>query len=238
MTGSWVGASAAALLAALASGCATVPTAPAARLEIVDRLETQVEIQCDNPAARLVDVATAVEGVALDVRYATANNFMGEVLYPAELALLRAPAAEALARVQAELAEQGLGLVVFDAYRPYRVTVRMWEKIGDPDYVADPAKGSRHNRGAAVDVTLARLADGVPLEMPTDYDDFSPRAHHNFQEFSDEVKANRALLRQVMEQQGFEALASEWWHYDFAGWREFDLLDLDLLAVAEVPGCG
>src|SRR5690606_7723008 len=109
------------------------------------------------------------------------------------------------------LAAEGLALKVFDAYRPYQVTVRMWERIGNPDYVADPAKGSRHNRGCAVDLTLIRRADGSELEMPTGYDDFSDRAHHDFMDLPADVLANRERLREVMEQVGFEPLPTEWW---------------------------
>ena len=157
---------------------------------------------------------------------------MKKVLYPAARAYLRRPAAAALRNVQRELAGENLALKVWDAYRPYRVTVEMWEAIRDPDYVADPAKGSRHNRGAAVDVTLVDLRTGAELAMPTAYDDFSKRAAHDFSELSGEVTANRARLREVMMRNGFEPLPSEWWHYDFSGWQRFELLDIDLPALA------
>ena len=183
-----------------------------------------------NPGEQLVDLATL--GIPLDIRYATPNNFMNKTLYPVAKAYLRAPAAEALANVQRDLANRGLGIKVFDAYRPYRVTVAMWEPIKNPDYVADPAKGSRHNRGAAVDLTLIDLKTGAELPMPTGYDDFTPRAAHAFEDLPADAKANRALLREVMEKHGFDALPSEWWHYDFRGWEKFDLLDVDLTALA------
>ena len=175
---------------------------------------------------RLVDLETV--GIPLDIRYATPNNFMKRQLYPVAKAYLRAPAAQALANVQRDLAARGLGIKVFDAYRPYRVTVAMWEPIKNPDYVADPKKGSRHNRGAAVDLTLIDLKTGEELPMPTGYDDFTSRAAHAFEDLPAEVKANRALLREVMERHGFQALPSEWWHYDFGGWERFDLLDVPL----------
>lgn len=176
----------------------------------------------------LVDLARAIPGARLDLRYATEENFMGRRLYPVARAYLRWPAAAALAAAQRELAERGLGLVVFDAYRPYRVTVAMWEEIGDPDYVADPAHGSRHNRGAAVDVSLVDLATGEELHMPTPYDDFTRRAHHDFEELPEQVLANRRLLRETLERHGFVALPTEWWHYDFQGWERFPLMDLGL----------
>jgi D-alanyl-D-alanine dipeptidase len=178
---------------------------------------------------RLVNLATL--GIPLDIRYATPNNFMKQTLYPVARAYLRAPAARALAEVDRELATRGLGIKVFDAYRPYRVTVAMWEPIQNPDFVADPAKGSRHNRGAAVDLTLIDRATGAELPMPTGYDDFTARASHEFTDLPAEVLANRALLREVMTKHGFEPLPSEWWHYDFGGWREYELLDVPLEAV-------
>ena len=179
-----------------------------------------------NPDEQLVAVDTSVPGVVLDIRYATSDNFMKKPLYPEAAAFLRAPAARALAAAQRDLQAAGLGLKVFDAYRPYSVTVAMWEPIRNPDYVADPAKGSRHNRGCAVDVTIVRLSDGAELTMPTPYDDFTPRAHHDFSELPDDALANRKLLRDTMELHGFVALPSEWWHYDFAGWEKYELMDL------------
>lgn len=175
---------------------------------------------------QLVDLETL--GIPLDIRYATPNNFMKQTLYPVAKAYLRAPAAQALANVQRDLATRGLGIKVFDAYRPYRVTVAMWEPIKNPDYVADPAKGSRHNRGAAVDLTLIDLKTGAELPMPTAYDDFTPRAAHAFEDLPADARANRALLREVMDKHSFDPLPSEWWHYDFRGWERFELLDVGL----------
>lgn len=195
-------------------------------LPVVRDAATYERLASHDPDKRLVAVAAAIPGVALDIRYATANNFMKTVLYPEPAAFLRAPAARALAAAQRDLQAEGLGLKVFDAYRPYSVTVAMWEPIRNPDYVADPAKGSRHNRGCAVDVTLVRPGDGAELPMPTPYDDFTPRAHHDFGELPADVLANRQLLRETMERHGFVALPSEWWHYDFAGWESFELMDL------------
>jgi D-alanyl-D-alanine dipeptidase len=183
---------------------------------------------------QLVDLETL--GIPLDIRYATPDNFMKQTLYPVAKAYLRAPAAQALANVQRDLATRGLGIKVFDAYRPYRVTVAMWEPIKNPDYVADPAKGSRHNRGAAVDLTLIDLKTGAELPMPTAYDDFTPRAAHAFEDLPADARANRALLREMMEKHGFDPLPSEWWHYDFRGWERFDLLDVPLTALPTTSG--
>ena len=195
-------------------------------LRVVPDAATYERMARANPETRLVDLATL--GIPLDIRYATPDNFMKQTLYPVAKAYLRAPAARALAAVDRELAARGLGIKVFDAYRPYRVTVAMWEPIKNPDYVADPAKGSRHNRGAAVDLTLIDRATGKELPMPTGYDDFTPRAAHEFSELPADVLANRALLREVMTKHGFEPLPSEWWHYDFAGWRDYELMDVPL----------
>jgi D-alanyl-D-alanine dipeptidase len=173
---------------------------------------------------RLVEITD----IPRDVRYATTNNFMHAQLYPVSKVYLRRPAAIALHEIERELAREGLGLKIFDGYRPYRVTVRMWKPIRNPDFVADPAKGSRHNRGAAVDLTLIDLRTGRELSMPTPYDDFTTRARQDFNDLSPEVIANRAKLRKVMENHGFDALPSEWWHFDFRGWERFELLDLAL----------
>jgi D-alanyl-D-alanine dipeptidase len=123
----------------------------------------------------LVDVQKMIPGVVLDIRYATTNNFTGQQLYPFAGCYLRRAAAEKLAAVQAELQPLGYGLKIYDGYRPLSVQRKMWEVFPQPGYVADPKKGSRHNRGAAVDVTLIRLSDGTELPMPTPYDDFTEK---------------------------------------------------------------
>jgi D-alanyl-D-alanine dipeptidase len=222
------GASVACRPAAAPAGTAAAANRYGYGLAVVGDLAAYQEEVRRDPDNELVDLAAAVPGVVLDVRYATRENFLGRELYPVARALLRRPAAEALAAAQRELAAEGLGLKVWDAYRPYAVTVAMWEAIRDPDYVADPAKGSRHNRGCAVDVTLVRLATAEELAMPTAHDDFTPRAAHAFAELPAETLAHRERLRSVMERHGFAPLPSEWWHYDFAGWERFSLLDLRL----------
>jgi D-alanyl-D-alanine dipeptidase len=215
-------------LLVLTLACAAAPAIAPNRygLTVVPDRATYERLARADPDKRLVDVASL--GILLDIRYAAANNFMKTPLYPVARAYLRAPAARALADVQRELATRGLGLKVFDAYRPYRVTEAMWEPIKNPDYVADPAKGSRHNRGAAVDLTLIDLRTGAELPMPTPYDDFTSRASHGFTDLPADALANRALLRDVMTRHGFDLLPSEWWHYDFAGWERFELMDVGL----------
>jgi D-alanyl-D-alanine dipeptidase len=195
-------------------------------LQVVPDPATYHRIVRGHPVKRLVDLESL--GIPVDIRYATANNFMKKPLYPMAKAFLREPAAMALVAVQKELAPRGLGIKVFDGYRPYRVTEAMWEPIRNPDFVADPAKGSRHNRGAAVDLTLIDLTTGAELAMPTPYDDFTARARHDFTELPPEALANRAILRDVMARHGFDPLPSEWWHYDFKGWEGFELMDVGL----------
>jgi D-alanyl-D-alanine dipeptidase len=214
--------------AAAAVACRPAPVTAPARPPVVGSLEEYRRQVAQDPEQELVDLATAVPGIALDVRYATADNFLHRPLYPVARALLRRPAARALAAVQAELAADGLGIKVWDAYRPYAVTVAMWEAVGDPDFVADPARGSRHNRGCAVDITLVSLASGAELEMPTAHDAFTPLAAADATDLAPAVIANRERLRQVMERHGYVMLPSEWWHFDFAGWERFALLDLPL----------
>lgn len=219
------------ILAALA-GCVTEIPQKEQGPPVVRSLTIYEELVRRDPSKRLMDLRDAIPEIVIDIRYATNQNFMKQPVYNIARPLLRAPAARALHAVQQELAKQGLGIKVWDAYRPYRVTKQMWDLIRDPDFVADPAKGSRHNRGAAVDLTLVDLATGRELEMPTGYDEFSPRAHHNYPRLGKQAMRHRALLREVMERHGFERFPTEWWHYDFRGWERFDLMDLSL---DEVP---
>jgi len=184
----------------------------------------------------MVRVVSLDPTIRLEVRYATADNFMKRALYVKADVFLREPAARSLAEAQRELATRGFGLLIFDAYRPYAVTEQMWAAFGPSDFVADPAKGSRHNRGAAVDLTLISLDTGAEVEMPTPYDDFTEKAAHTYMNISPEVLANRTLLREVLERHGFESLPNEWWHYDFRGWREFDLLNLSFEELSEIEG--
>jgi len=173
----------------------------------------------------LVDVATVAPGIRLDIRYATAKNFTGRALYPAARCLLRPGVAERLARAQEAAAAQGLGLKVFDCYRPLSVQRAMWTLVPDERYVADPAKGSRHNRGAAVDLTLVD-ASGKELPMPTGFDDFSTRAHRDYDDLPPNVIANRAQLERLMQDAGCSGLPTEWWHFDADGWERYDVLDV------------
>jgi len=141
--------------------------------------------------------------------------------------LLRESVAHRLSRVQDDLEARGLGLKVFDGYRPLSVQRRMWAVLPDPEYVADPAKGSRHNRGAAVDVTLVDTR-GRELPMPSAFDEFSERAHRDYAGGTAEQRRNRRVLQEAMERHGFSGLDSEWWHFDAPGWRQYPVLDQPL----------
>ncbi len=176
---------------------------------------------------RMVELRTLAPGLVYDLRYATRNNFTGRTLYKSgKQTYLRLPVATALARVQAALATQNMGLKIFDAYRPFRVTKKMWELIGDERYVANPLKGSGHNRGTSVDVTIIELSTGREMDMGTGFDAFTDTAHHGFAHFRPEVMRNRSILRAAMERQGFIALQTEWWHYTWSQAQRFDPLDL------------
>jgi len=178
--------------------------------------------------ATLVDATTIVPRLRLDIRYATAANFTHQRLYAHARCLLHDVVARRLAEVQAELRARGLGLVVYDCYRTLSVQKKMWALVPDERYVSDPAKGSRHNRGAAVDLALVDKR-GRALPMPSAYDEFSERAHRDFAGGSDpqskEARANRALLEDVMQRHGFVGLATEWWHFDAADWQSYEISD-------------
>lgn len=177
--------------------------------------------------AQLVDVQTISPNIKLDIRYATKKNFTHQTLYSQARCVLRGAVARKLAQVQADLESQGLGLKVYDCYRPLSVQKQMWEIMPDDRYVANPAVGSRHNRGSAVDVTLVDRT-GKELEMPTEFDDFTDRAHGDYAGASPVAKQHRQLLKRVMEKHGFIALPTEWWHFDAAGWQQFPLLDVPM----------
>jgi D-alanyl-D-alanine dipeptidase len=179
-------------------------------------------------AETLVDIETVSPTIVLDMRYATDNNFLRQPVYSQARCLLRRPVAQQLAQVQSDLEPQGLGLKVFDCYRPLSVQRQMWAILPDARYIADPARGSRHNRGAAVDVSLVDRATGKALEMPTEFDAFTDQAHIDNPDVSVAAKVNRQRLRAAFERRGFTALVTEWWHFDAKNWSSYDLLDIAL----------
>lgn len=179
-------------------------------------------------AKRMVELKSIIPGIVYDLRYATKNNFMNRRMYPANTrkTYMRMTAALALLSVQDKLRPQGYGLKIWDAYRPYSVTEKFWELVKDERYVANPAKGSGHNRGIAVDLTIIELATGKELDMGTGFDNFTDTAHHTFTNLSAEVLRNRKLLRDAMEAAGFVFFESEWWHYSLPNPAKYELLDL------------
>jgi D-alanyl-D-alanine dipeptidase len=173
--------------------------------------------------ADLVELATLDPTIKLDVRYAGIDNFMGVPLYSSARAFLQRPAAEGLARAHRKLRSQGFGLLIHDGYRPWYVTRVFWEATPDSlrVFVADPSKGSRHNRGCAVDLTLYDLATGKPVEMPGVYDEMSPRSYPTYPGGTSRQRTLREILRKAMEAEGFAVYEAEWWHFDYQDWREY-----------------
>lgn len=197
-----------------------------ANLDIIRDTTDYAKTIEQSPYNELVDIVDIVPGIKLDIRYATTNNFTGEKIYSQPRAFARLPVANALEIVNKSLNKHGLGLIVFDAYRPYSATVKFYEVYGDTNYVASPWQGSRHNRGAAVDVSLIDMETGEEIQMPTGYDDFSEAANPEYMNLPDNVLKNREILIYEMQKHGFKVYPYEWWHFDFIGWEEYDLMDL------------
>lgn len=179
------------------------------------------------PSHDLVELKEIIPDIVLDIRYATTDNFVGEALYPSARCFLAKEPAMALKEVQADLKTQGYRLKVFDGYRPLSVQKRMWEILPDNRYVADPATGSNHNRGYSVDVTLLDL-EGNELPMPSKFDDFSERAHLDYMDCPEEAIRHRQILQETMARHGFSGIDSEWWHFNYKGYQDQPILDIDL----------
>ena len=171
----------------------------------------------------LVELRSLDSSILYDIRYATTDNFLSTPIYPEPHAFLQRPAAEALVRAHRGLRHKGFGLLIHDAYRPWWVTKVFWEAT-PPDkreFVANPAEGSRHNRGCAVDLTLYDLQTGRAVEMPSVYDEMTERAYPDYAGGAAEPRARRQILRRAMEQQGFTVFKSEWWHFDYKDWQRY-----------------
>ena len=176
----------------------------------------------------LVELVRLDPSIRLDIRYASTNNFLGTRFYDEPRAFLQRPAAEAVVRAHRALRTSGYGLLVHDGYRPWYVTKMFWDAVpaNTKWLVADPAQGSRHNRGAAVDLTLFELATGRPVEMPSTYDESTGRAYAEYPGGTTRQRWHRALLRRAMEAQGFRANVLEWWHFDYATWRSYAITNV------------
>ncbi len=204
-----------------------VPRRPVSELRELARTATPPAQPDSLLPPDLVEIVSLDATIRLDVRYATADNFMGARFYDEPRAFLQRPAAEALVRAHRRLHALGLGVVVYDAYRPWYVTWMFWEATPEHqrEFVADPANGSRHNRGAAVDLGLYDLATGEPLVMPSGYDEFSRRAHAAYPGGTARQRLLRDVLRRAMEAEGFAVYAPEWWHFDHGTWRRYPVLN-------------
>jgi D-alanyl-D-alanine dipeptidase len=194
-------------------------------LHVAGKVQYQQQIK-QNPDKALVEIKKHIPNIQLDIRYATTDNFMHQKMYVQARAFTRLPVAKALKAVQAELNARGLGLKIYDGYRPYTITEKFYLKASDKHFVADPKKGSKHNRGCAIDLSLIDMKTGKELDMPTPFDSFSPKAAADYKDLPAQVIQNRELLKTAMENHGFKVLDNEWWHFDFMGWHNFELLDI------------
>lgn len=195
-------------------------------LEIISSVKDYKKSVSLDSCNLLVDLEKYIPGIVLDIRYADTNNFTGRKIYTLPKAYLRKPVADSLLKIQKLLSEVNLGLKVFDAYRPYTATLYFYEIYKDTNFVAAPWRGSIHNRGCAVDVTLVNLTTKEELLMPTAFDDFSPSAAHSSPESDSTKLVNRLLLLKVMTENGFEKYEPEWWHYNFKVTGRFGLMDI------------
>lgn len=221
-------------------GCQTSSNGPQAQSFRIEPLrdveELRVEaLQATPPAedgafreSDLVELTDLDDTIRLEVRYATTDNFMGSRMYEEARAFLQRPAAEALVRVHQNLGERNLGLIIYDGYRPWYVTKMFWDATPQHQrgFVANPTNGSRHNRGCAVDLGLYDRTTGEVLPMPSGYDEFTERAFSDYAGGSPAERQNRAILRSVMEAEGFTVNESEWWHFDFVDWPEYRIQNL------------
>lgn len=154
------------------------------------------------------------DGYVIDVKYATKDNFVKEIIYPCGRFFLKPEVAKALQKAKEVLEKEGYGLILFDGYRPRPAQQKLWDKVPNPDYVAPPVEGSMHNRGVAIDLSLTDR-DGKELNMGTPYDFFGPEAHHDYSQLPAEILERRLKLKSVMESHGFQSIRTEWWHYSF-----------------------
>lgn len=179
-----------------------------------------------HPNNELIEIKKSIPSIVLDIRYATKNNFMEQIMYKQARAFARRPVVAHLKKIQDILKKRGYGLKIFDAYRPYAITTAFWEKASDKSFVANPAKGSKHNRGCAVDLTIIDLKTGKDVPMPTPYDSFEEAAAPHYNKLPAEIIKNRDFLIATMQANGFKVINNEWWHFDFIGWQDYDLMDI------------
>jgi D-alanyl-D-alanine dipeptidase len=204
------------------------PTRPIPELRAEALKATPPKESGDFRKPDLVELTKLDPTIKLDIHYASTNNFLGTPLYTEARAFLERPAAEALERANTVLHAEGYGLLIFDAYRPWYVTKIFWDAtpVKDHQYVADPAEGSRHNRGCAVDLTMYDLKTGQPASMTSGYDEMSERAHPDYTGGTEEERAHREILRRAMEAEGFAVYQYEWWHFDYKDWKQYPIVNV------------
>ena len=180
-----------------------------------------------SPEKELVNLADVAPEILLEIGYATEKNFTGKKIYTLPRAYVRKPVAAALKKAQLEFEKLGYGIKVYDGYRPYKATVKFYEEYHDTTYVASPYRGSRHNRGCALDMTIVDRKTGAEVPMPTLWDAFDPQAWPTAHVADPVIRKNRDLLISVMERNGFTVYEHEWWHFDFNGWKNYEVMDID-----------
>jgi D-alanyl-D-alanine dipeptidase len=204
------------------------PLRPVAELE-KEALAAQPPREAGNfRKPELVELVKLDPTIKLDIRYASTNNFLSTRMYSQARAFLQRPAAEALVQAGRVLHAQGYGLLVHDAYRPWYVTKMFWDATPDDkkNFVANPAEGSRHNRGCAVDLTMYDLKTGAAVKMPSGYDEMSARAYADYPGGTEEERERRALLRRTLEKEGFSVYPQEWWHFDYKDWKKYPIMNV------------
>ncbi|GAB3222246.1 M15 family metallopeptidase [Algoriphagus aestuariicola] len=197
-------------------------------LPLTTNLEDYRKLVAEDPDNEFVKLLEYAPSLVLDIKYASKANVFYTQLYPRPIGLTRRPVAKALAKAQEEFNQQGLSLKIYDAYRPYAITVKMFDILPDTVYMGLPWQGSKHNRGVALDLTLVELLTGEELKMPTQFDALVYASHLEFAKLPEEVVANRELLKKVMKKYGFTVDPVEWWHYNYLGERNFDLMDIPI----------
>lgn len=196
------------------------------KLPLIQCISDYQALVLKNPNMELVDLEEYIPNIKLDIRYASENNFTGKIIYSMAKAYARKPVAISLKQLQDSLNKLGLGLKIYDAYRPYSATLKFCEVYPDTNFVANPKYGSRHNRGCAIDLSLINLLTGNEIPLPTSFDDFSEKAHPEYPYLPEEVLKNRSFLFDILSHFGFTHYPTEWWHFDYQGWNNYPLMDL------------
>ena len=214
-------------------GCSGQHTPSNNKLMIIDGIKQYKKTINSKPSSRLVLLSDFLKPFQTHIYYQTPDNFTGQVLYHHYQLYLNIEAAQKLTYVQDSLLKIGYNLLIFDGYRPYFITKKMWQIVPDERYAANPAKGSGHNRGIAIDLSLVNIKTGNPVLMPTTFDNFSDTANHSFMKLPAATIENRHLLRSVMEYFGFISLPTEWWHYSLPNPTNYPIYNLDFIQLSE-----